>query len=74
VFDDIEDPTTFPPIQDSLPSEDVEVCRRYVEAAEELAESELTRPAAKRDALVRSDASRSHEDGGGPGEFQPSTR
>src|SRR5438046_4068950 len=40
VFDDIDDPATFPPIQDPMPSDAVAVCRRYVEAAEELAESE----------------------------------
>ena len=41
VFDEIDDPATFPPIQDSLAWDDVEVCSRYVAAAEELAESEL---------------------------------
>ena len=41
VFEEIEDPATFPPVQDPLSSEDVATCRRYVAAAEELAESEL---------------------------------
>jgi len=40
-LEEIEDPATFPPIQDDLPGEVVQICRRYVDAAEELAESEL---------------------------------
>jgi hypothetical protein len=41
VFDDIDDPATFPPIQDALAPGGITVCRRYIEAAEELSESEL---------------------------------
>jgi hypothetical protein len=41
VFDAIEDPATFPPIHDTLSAELLEISRRYIDAAEELAESEL---------------------------------
>jgi hypothetical protein len=41
VFDEIDDPATFPPIQVPLPDDALDICRRYVAAAEDLAESEL---------------------------------
>ena len=41
VFDDIGDPATFPPIQDPLSPDALDICRRYIDAAEDLAESEL---------------------------------
>lgn len=41
VFDQIADPALFPPLPQPLPEEDLVICRRYITAAEELAESEL---------------------------------
>jgi hypothetical protein len=41
VFDQIADRHSFPPLPDAPADEDLVICRRYIAAAEELAESEL---------------------------------
>jgi len=41
VFDDIADPRAFPPLPAPHPEADLAIYRRYIEAAEELAESQL---------------------------------
>lgn len=41
VFEDIADPATFPPLPAAPAANDLRIFRRYVDAAEELAESEL---------------------------------
>jgi hypothetical protein len=41
VFDEIDDPRNFPPLPSEPPDEDIAVFRRYITAAEDLAESEL---------------------------------